>query len=246
MNNKKGKKKPFLSPAIIFLIIIFAMSTIFLVFGCGETPLVDDSNEVNAGTADSSDTNNSESQESQTTEETGEEEEEKIEGEEAESAEEEDPSGEQEAAEEQSGETIREDNAEMVSIDIYYADSQVEYLVGEKRLVGSNNKFVNAILELIKPPEDTDLVKLVPASTVINKIIVRDNIADVDLSANFIDDRFDSGTVDILLIYSIVNTLTGFPEVDAVIFYINGEKLKNLGSLDVEGPIFRRNDLIKS
>ena len=108
-----------------------------------------------------------------------------------------------------------------------------------------DNKFVNAVLELIKSPENKSLISLVPPSTVINKIVVRDNIADVDLSANFIDERFDSATVDILLVYSIVNTMTGFPEVDAVVFYINGEKLKNLGSLDVGGPIFRRNDLIK-
>ena len=245
MNNKKGNKKPFFSFAIILLIIVFGISSIFLAFGCEETPPIDDSNEVTADTADSSDENNSETQESQSTEETGNEEEKKTDEEESESAEEE-SSSEQESGEEQSGETTRENNDEMISIDIYYADAQVEYLVGEKRQVKLDNKFVNTVLELIKSPENKDLISLVPPSTVINKIVVRDNIADVDLSANFIDDRFDSATVDILLIYSIVNTLTGFPEVDAVIFYINGVKLKNLGSLDVEGPIFRRNDLIKN
>ena len=238
MNNKKGNKKPFFSFAIILLIIVFGVSASFLVFGCEETPPIDDSNKVTADTADSSDENNSEAQESQSTEETNTEDDKSDEAEDVSATEE-------SSDEEQSEDTDEESNGGMISIDIYYADPQVEYLVSENRLVKLDNKFVNAVLELLKSPENKDLISLVPPSTVINKIVVRDNIADVDLSANFIDERFDSETVDILLVYSIVNTMTEFPEVDAVVFYINGKRLENLGSLDVGGPIFRRNDLIK-
>ncbi|MBM3701342.1 MAG: GerMN domain-containing protein [Actinobacteria bacterium] len=75
---------------------------------------------------------------------------------------------------------------------------------------------------------------------------VINKIARVDLSQSFMDDRFVSDTVDILLIYSIVNTLTEFKEVEAVDFYIDGVKLDIFGQLSVEEPIYRRSDLIKN
>jgi len=118
--------------------------------------------------------------------------------------------------------------------------------VGEKRSFPYENRYVNALLELLKPPINSNLITLVPNTTVINKVIVRGNIADVDLSSNFVDDRFYSETVDILLVYSIVDTLTEFPEIDAVIFYINGERINNLGMLDISSPLFRRDDLIRN
>jgi len=136
------------------------------------------------------------------------------------------------------------DNNGGIAINVYYSDEQASYLVGEKRMVSSENRYVDAIYELMKLPSDSSLVILIPDTTKINNIIVEDGIAKVDLSEEFIDDRFDSDTVDILLIYSIVNTLTEFSEVDAVTFYIDGTKLDILGFIDVKDPIYRRNDLI--
>ena len=131
-----------------------------------------------------------------------------------------------------------------ITINVYYADNMGEYLVGEARVVSSENKYVDALSELMKLPVDSSLYQLVPESTVINSIIV-DGLAKVDLSNDFLEDRIQSDTVDILLIYSIVNTLTEFSEVDSVSLYIDGEKLDILGEIDIKDPIFRRNDLIK-
>ena len=117
-------------------------------------------------------------------------------------------------------------------------------MVGEKRIVSSENRYVDALYELMKLPSDGSLVILIPDTTKINNVIVEDGIAKVDLSKEFIDDRFDSDTVDNLLIYSIVNTLAEFSEVDAVTFYIDGAKLDILGFIDIKNPIYRRNDLI--
>ena len=131
-----------------------------------------------------------------------------------------------------------------ITINVYYADNMGEYLVGEARVVSSENKYVDALSELMKLPVDSSLYRLVPESTIINSIIV-DGLAKVDLSNEFLENRIQSDTVDILLIYSIVNTLTEFSEVDSVSFYIDGEKLDILGEIDIKDPIFRRNDLIK-
>jgi spore germination protein GerM len=86
----------------------------------------------------------------------------------------------------------------------------------------------------------------VPDSTKINSIVVENGLAKIDLSKEFIEDKITSDTEDNLLIYSIVNTLTEFPEVNSVSFYIDGEKLDTLGELDISEPIFRRSDLIKN
>ncbi|MBA7486951.1 hypothetical protein ES707_22513 [subsurface metagenome] len=132
-----------------------------------------------------------------------------------------------------------------LTINVYYADAMGEYLVGEARVISSENKYVDALNELMKLPIDSSLFQLIPDTTKINSIVVKDGLAKVDLSKDFVEDKITSDTEDNLLVYSIVNTLTEFPEVNSVSFYIDGEKLDILGMLDISEPVFRRNDLIK-
>jgi len=134
---------------------------------------------------------------------------------------------------------------EEITINVYYAEQNGEFLVGEARILSGDSKYVDAISEMMKEPIDGSLVILIPETTKINSVTVNDGLAKVDLSQNFIDDRYMGDTTDILLIYSIVNTLTEFPDVNSVEFYIDGTKLDVLGMLDLQGPSFRRNDLIK-
>ncbi len=141
------------------------------------------------------------------------------------------------------GEEINESSE--LTINVYYSDAMGEYLVAEARVISSENKYIYALNELMKLPVDGSLHRLMPDSTKINSVIVEDGLAKVDLSKEFVEDRFVSDTVDILLIYSIVNTLTEFPEVNSVSFYIDGEKLDMLGMVDISEPVFRRSDLIK-
>ena len=132
-----------------------------------------------------------------------------------------------------------------VTINVYYSDQTGEYLIGEARILSGGSKYVDAISEMMKEPIDSSLVKLIPESTKINSVTVKDGMANVDLSKNFVDDKWPGETVDILVIYSIVNTLTEFPDVNSVEFYIDGVRLEIFGQLDVKGPLFRRIDLIK-
>jgi spore germination protein GerM len=68
---------------------------------------------------------------------------------------------------------------------------------------------------------------------------LKDGNIDLDLSKNFIEDRFVSDPADILLIHSVVNTLTEFKEVNTVTFYIDGGKGSSLGQVDISAPVFR-------
>ena len=79
---------------------------------------------------------------------------------------------------------------EEVTINVYYADQNGEYLIGEARILSGGSKYVDAISEMMKEPIDSSLVKLIPESTKINSVTVKDGMAKVDLSKNFVDDRF--------------------------------------------------------
>jgi germination protein M len=160
--------------------------------------------------------------------------------EDAESIEQDTEAGEEEAEEEQEEPEITE-----ITINVYYSNDTAEYLVPESRIIDSENKYVDALYELMKKPIDDSLVPLVPDTTRINEVEVVDGNARVDFSQEFLEDRFVSDTLDNLLLYSIVNTLTQFPEVNSVELYIDGEKINILGQLDIKEPVFRRNDLIK-
>jgi spore germination protein GerM len=153
---------------------------------------------------------------------------------------------ENEITSEESKEDIEEAKNGEITINVYYLDSMGEFLVGEARTVSLENKYIDALYELMKLPVDSSLYRLVPDSTKINSVIVEDGLAKVDLSKEFVEDRITSDTEDNLLIYSVVNTLTEFEEVNSVSFFIDGEKLNTLGQLDVSAPLFRRSDLIKS
>lgn len=166
-----------------------------------------------------------------------------------ESGEETGDSSEENGSSEKNNQTETEEQLDVsegeLTIKVYYADQQVKYLVGETRTVSSENKYVEALDELMKLPVDSSLIRLIPDTTKINSVKVEEGIARVDLSKNFVDDRATSDTEDIILVYSIVNTLTEFSGVDSVTFYIDGEKLNVLGMLDLQDLLYRRNDLIK-
>jgi len=224
MNNNIYLKKLFKKASVaVICCCLFFMS--FLLFSCDEL----DNTSVDINT-DSNTNNTSES------------------GTEEDSATEEETSIEEETAEEDTKEEQTEEEAEAgeITINVYYSDQMAEYLIPESRIIPSENKHVDALYELMKKPIDSSLTPLVPDTTIINSVIIEDGNAKVDLSQEFLDDRYTGDTVDILLLYSIVNTMTQFSDINSVTLYINGEKLDILGQLDISEPEFRRNDLIKN
>ena len=227
-DNKKKMSVSLLHKSILLIsILIFIIFLIPLSFGCSSNSDITESEEPASNNL--SEESNISSEENVTTE-----------GDEQVEESEQTEGNDQSTEEEQ---LVNSD--EQLTIKVYYTDEQAEYLVGETRVVTAGNKYGDALIELMKVPLDESLLRLVPETTLINEVTVENGLAKVDLSDNFLEDRFHSDTGDILLVYSIVNTLTEFSEVNSVTFYINGEKLDDLGTLDISEPLFRRNDLIK-
>jgi spore germination protein GerM len=142
-------------------------------------------------------------------------------------------------------EEAEEKEPEDIIINVYYSNDTAEYLVPESRIIPPDNKYIDSLYELMKKPIDDSLFPLVPDTARINSVSIEESNALADFSQEFIDDRFVSDTVDILLLYAVVNTLTQFSEVNSVSLFIEGKKLDLLGQLDIKEPVFRRNDLIK-
>jgi len=134
---------------------------------------------------------------------------------------------------------------ESLTIKVYYADSIVQYLVGEERIISGTHRYLSAFMEILKPPLEPGHMTLVPVTTKVNKISFYNGNIALDISPEFINDRFKSDAHDILLVYSIVNTFTEFPEVNTVSFYINGKRLNTLGQLDISNSLYRDESWIK-
>ena len=59
-----------------------------------------------------------------------------------------------------SSETTTETTEAGLTIKVYYANADVSALVGEERIVGSSHRYLEAFLELMKPPINPGLVRL--------------------------------------------------------------------------------------
>ncbi|MGM0367273.1 MAG: GerMN domain-containing protein [Actinomycetota bacterium] len=118
-------------------------------------------------------------------------------------------------------------------ISLYFA-KDIEnsfYLVEESRQVSTDKIYKNSIQELIKGPKQEGLVATLPKTVKVNYVNIENHTAVVDFSEEIITDQGipHSSTTENLAIYSIVNTLTQFEEIEEVEITVNG---KGSGTID--------------
>lgn len=133
-----------------------------------------------------------------------------------------------------------------LELKIYFANPQADKLVMEKRQVEETEAVAKVALEeLIKgPQESTTAQATIPSGTRLLGVTIKDKVAQVNFSAEFADNHSGGSAAEIMTVYSVVNTLTEFPTIEAVEFFINNEKLATLGGFDLTEPVKRREDLI--
>ena len=108
------------------------------------------------------------------------------------------------------------------NIKLFLIDPTSGILTGEdvvldaRELVDNPYKYI--INLLINPPDSLKVESAIPKGTKINNCVINKGVLTVDLSSEFLN---SSGTNSI---YSIVNTMSQFNEIDSVIFSINGEE----------------------
>ena len=131
-----------------------------------------------------------------------------------------------------------------LNIKIYYPDKSGLKLVAvnhEIKIKNDNEKYFAAVRALLDKPENKDLTSIFPSHTKINAVTVKGDTAFVDFSDTIIHNFVGGSTGEELLVNSVVQTLTEFPEVKQVRFLVDGKEVETLvGHMDLSTPI-RRN-----
>jgi len=138
---------------------------------------------------------------------------------------------------------------EKLELNFYFSSLEEEKkLVSEKRTIIAGNSEAavrNAVTELLKGPEKSYHFPVIPAGTELIDAETNKNIAEIDLSQEFLNESLDSRILDEYIIYSIVNTLTEIPEIEGVIFYIEGIRIKVYGNIDLSIPAIRNKEYLE-
>ncbi len=119
------------------------------------------------------------------------------------------------------------------TIVLYFADSTGKYLVKEERILPKTVSLAReTVTQWLKGPvvKGTTVLASVPTTTVLLDIAIKENVAIVDLSKEFLQPN--SKVSPEVALYGLVNTLTQFSTIKQVQFRIEGKALTNYGTID--------------
>ncbi len=119
---------------------------------------------------------------------------------------------------------------------VYYVDSQIFNLIGVNTQItkgDSQSQAEELIEQLIRGHDENEKIKrVIPNQKDVLKVRIRNNTAYVNINKRAFSDN--SRELERLVIYSVVNTLTGIDGVDVVRFTVDGKTTKNfMGHLDM-------------
>ena len=139
------------------------------------------------------------------------------------------------------------DSKKQIEVTVYFPDANAEKLIAAKRQIPDNDsKYTETVNALIAgPASKAEGITVMPKGAKVLHVTVNNNTATVDFNKEFQTNFTGGSTGEIMLIGSIVDTLTEFPEIKAVQFTLEGRPLDILGGhLDLTEPISRMNDLL--
>ncbi|MFO7815536.1 MAG: GerMN domain-containing protein [Halanaerobiales bacterium] len=124
------------------------------------------------------------------------------------------------------------------TVDLYFSTEDAMYLEPENRTIRGRNLYKEVLNELIEGPTDSDLAKTLPKETKVLNISRNNGTIQVDFSKDIIENHWGGSAGERLTVYSIVNTLAQFDEVDQVEILIDGDKVDTLvGHMDLSRPL---------
>lgn len=137
-----------------------------------------------------------------------------------------------------------------MEVKLYYPNNDATKLVGIKRTIrfkgSSSAKYRAVIDELLKGPEDSGLVAIIPKQTKLLGVSVAGDTAKVDFDKALVNSFNGGSTGEEMLVGSIVNTLTEFPEIKKVQIVVEGRNVETLkGHIDTSKPLPRMEELLK-
>lgn len=129
------------------------------------------------------------------------------------------------------------------TVRLYFVDKKGEALVEESRTIPKTLSLARETVNqwLIGPSGATDSYPIVDPQTSLKDIGIKNGIATVDLSKEFLQ-PYSNVSAEAAL-YGLVNTLTQFSTVQIVKIRVEGQEIKTYRSLSTDNLRFR-NDLI--
>jgi hypothetical protein len=133
-------------------------------------------------------------------------------------------------------------------VNVYYPRSDGTGLVAVRRTVSTekDDKYTAAMKSLLTGTKEKGQTNVFPKKAKLRSVVVKDGIATVDFSKELQTNFSGGSTGEEMLIGSIVNTLTDFPEVQKVSILIDGSAVETLsGHMDLSEPLTRMTELLK-
>ena len=133
-------------------------------------------------------------------------------------------------------------------VNVYYPRSDGTGLVAVCRTVSTekDDKYTAAMKSLLTGTKEKGQTNVFPKKAKLRSVVVKDGIATVDFSKELQTNFSGGSTGEEMLIGSIVNTLTDFPEVQKVSILIDGSAVETLsGHMDLSEPLTRMTELLK-
>jgi len=105
------------------------------------------------------------------------------------------------------------------------------------------NKVEYIIKELLNGPEEENLMDIIPYGTKLNSAYIKNNIAFIDFSKEFITNHPGGSWGEYSTIYGIVNSLCELEDVDSVQFLIDGKIVDEFkGHININKPLEKSDD----
>jgi spore germination protein GerM len=127
-----------------------------------------------------------------------------------------------------------------IEVKLYFAqyEDNQSFLQPETRTVETGDDIYRSVVEeLVKGPESEQLYPTLPSNTLVYSVKSDNGLAIADFSKELITNFEEiphSSTTEMLAIYSIVNTLTEFDEIERVRITIEGKQNGEVDGLFVE------------
>ena len=136
---------------------------------------------------------------------------------------------------------------EAIAVKVYFGAPDAEHLAAEVNQLNPGPQLMQQAMELlIAGPKNQKYWPVLPASTKVNSVVVKDKTAAVDFSAELRAKKSGGSDQEILAVSAIVYTLTEFPDVEQVQILVEGKKITTLyGHMDLSEPLGRIPGMIK-
>lgn len=122
---------------------------------------------------------------------------------------------------------------------LYFSDTDNRYLITEEvRLEDDVQHQERQLLEqLIQGPKEAGLAQTIPLDTEILNLEVDSGLCSVNLSSAFLNNAPKTELAQRMTVLSITNTLAQLDTVNAVVVYVEGQRLEHYGAMNLKQPL---------